>query len=80
MEQVPVAEFLEELESRLIDNCLGGGHPSHYVPQMAFQEQVTEYVMRRMRVLLKGQKFVLLPDGEWTRADYEKYCDELETY
>jgi len=84
MERVPVDRFLKELEESLEDNTIGAGDPAEYDLRWALNDQVKEYVLRRMKRLLKGQDFVYLKDAtgrqgdvltrdDWEEIDYDDW-------
>ena len=81
-ERVPVEEFLGELEDDFdaAISMVGSGRPEEYRIRRALIDQRKEYVFRRLRTALKGQKFVILPDAVdscndegriWRREDWD---------
>lgn len=87
-ERVKVATLLEELEDDFdAAFCwVGSGHPAEYDIRRALCTQRKEYVLKRLRTLLKGQEFVNLPDalepgskGEpWRREDWAQVEEDRE--
>jgi len=79
-ERVPVEDFLAEIDAQLADNMIGGGDPAYFDIEYAMYNQRREYVMRRMRKLLAGQKFVNLPDAVHKDREGIEYVYRREDY
>lgn len=83
-ELVSVEDFLAEVASDFDEaSCMvGGGHPAEYGIRKALIEQRKEYVLRRLRGLLKNQDSVCLSAAEddWRRSDWERVNQDREEW
>ena len=81
-ERVPVEEFLGELKDDFdaARTWAGSGDPDEYEIRRAMISQREKYVFQRLRQILKGRKFVNLPDAVdpldktgrvWRRKDWD---------
>lgn len=63
-ERITVDEFMSELVEVFDDahESIYAGHPDDYSEGEARNRQLRAYTLRRLRVLLSGQRYVNLPD------------------
>ena len=87
-ERVSKEDFLMELEGDFADaeNMCGSEHPAKVDFLRLLVKQRKEYLLKRLRVLLKEQTYVSLPDAVdeqgfvWGREDWEFIDDQVREW